>query len=1052
MKNKKKDKSDLLSNIEKGVQNKLISFNADKTQIIYHVKEPYIISFENPEELVRAAYFCELVLNYQYPPDRIQLEVPIKPDKDRIDILVYNDNELKEPYIVVECKKDEISDAEFEKAVEQVFRYANYKKAWFAVAVTGTNIVRFNVKDFISGERKNNVISDIPIRYGKPPKYKYYKKSGKNLKIVTREELIKALKKCHDRIWQGGKREPTIAFDEMSKLLFCKLKDEKATTKNKAYQFQIGTNESPAEIFKRIEAIYKKAKQEHEDTFNEDLRVSPELVFSCLKHLQELAINNIDVDTKGIAFETFMKKDFFKGRMGQYFTPRNVARFAVNMMQPDSGMRVLDPACGSGGFMLNAIDYVRTYAEQNYLDKLEIYNHWHNFAKDRIFSIEINDQLASIYKKNMILQDVGHTNLINTDSLQNIDRLQSFNKRFQKNYFDLILTNPPFGARVSDKECLKRYALGKNKNKVRSSQKKDVLFIERSIEFLKLGTGKMAMVLHDGILNNSSLQYVRDYIMETCQVLAVVSLPHYAFRPYGTGVKTSLLFVRKKCKHEKLENYPIFMAIAEHIGYDATGRETPEKNDLDRILKQYINFEQTQNVSSDNKIFLINRSEIEGRMDPHYYKPEFINLNRKIRDIPNKQLGELINFSSETWNQKDFFTDKFPYIEIGDIDLKTGDIKNISMKKTNISDVPSSAKMVVRENDIIISRTRPSRGAISLIDKRFDGFIASTGFAVVRKIKVGYLDRKYLFYALRFDSTLKQFERYSSGGNYPTITKEGLQKALIPLPPKEIQTRILPLMNRAFALQREKKAEAERLLGSIDGYVLEQLGIKLPEIKQEKIFTVNVEDIKRFDVEYNQFKFEFLNQLENPIMLNKFIVDYKKGIEVGSREYVSEGIPFVRVSDIDDLNLKRTDKKISESLFEELKENFSPKKGELLYTKNGTIGLSYLVSKEENFIVSGAILRLICENIELAKFLKVIFSLKVYKEIVNKKSSGAVIKNLNVKEFLNIPIPVPDKAKRDKIISEVDEIKAKVQNLKKEATHAVEKAKGEVEDILAILQ
>ena len=174
--------------------------------------------------------------------------------------------------------------------------------------------------------------------------------------------------------------------------------------------------------------------------------------------------------------------------------------------------------------------------------------------------------------------------------------------------------------------------------------------------------------------------------------------------------------------------------------------------------------------------------------------------------MSNKPLGELIHFSKETWNQKDYFHHKFPYIQIRDIDVKTGEIQNISEMK--ISKAPSRAKKVVRENDILISTTAPSRGAISLIDKRFDGFIASTGFAVIRKIKTESLDLKYLFYALRFSSTLKQFEQRSSGGLYPMITQTSLSQVLIPLPSQETQIRIVALMDRAYALKKEKEMEA----------------------------------------------------------------------------------------------------------------------------------------------------------------------------------------------------------------------------------------------------
>nr|AYC64643.1 hypothetical protein [Halimeda minima] len=173
--------------------------------------------------------------------------------------------------------------------------------------------------------------------------------------------------------------------------------------------------------------------------------------------------------------------------------------------------------------------------------------------------------------------------------------------------------------------------------------------------------------------------------------------------------------------------------------------------------------------------------------------------------MPHKQLGELVQFSRETRRKTKKVTKPF-YIEIGGIDIQTGDIKNISEK--NSSDMPSSAKMVVRENDILISKVRPNRGAICFIDKHFD--IATTGFAVIREVK-DIIDRKYLLYALKFGSTLKQFEQRSTGTTYPTITKGELQKVLIPLPPKEIQIRIIALMDNACALRKQKEAEAAQI-------------------------------------------------------------------------------------------------------------------------------------------------------------------------------------------------------------------------------------------------
>jgi len=302
-----------------------------------------------------------------------------------------------------------------------------------------------------------------------------------------------------------------------------------------------------------------------------------------VEHLQSINFNKTDLDTKGVAFERFME-DFFKGKMGQFFTPREIIRFAVKMLKPEEDKLVLDPASGSGGFLLNAMDYVRELADKEFPNSPEEhFRMWHDFAKDKLYGIEINDQIARVCKMNMIIHDDGHTNVISTDSLRDIKEISEIHQGFGKNKFDIILTNPPFGATVKSTEhpYLGKYKLGENKK----NQKTEILFIERCLEFLKNGTGKMGIVLPDGILTNSSLQYVRDFLMEHAQIEAVVSLPQIAFSHFGAGVKSSLIFIRKKKKDEKLGNYPIFMAIAEHIGYDATGRKDPI-NDFKKILRR----------------------------------------------------------------------------------------------------------------------------------------------------------------------------------------------------------------------------------------------------------------------------------------------------------------------------------------------------------------------------------------------------------------------------------------------------------------------------------
>lgn len=578
-----------------GIDKKLISFNADKSKITYYCHRDYTTSFKNPEEKVRASFFVELIENYKYPQNRIDIEVtvPKRTPEDRADIVIYEDDECKSPYIIVECKKDKISDSEFKQAIEQAFGNANGLRGKFAVTVAGLTRTAFDVACFKASERTKNVISDIPIKYGKTPKYKYIKGiKDHELRKVTREELISTLEKVHDTVWQGGKLAPTTAFDEVSKLLFCKLQDEKdvnITKRGDPYKFQIGTHESADEIFKRIDKIYQNAKKKDSDVFNEDIRLHPKVLYSVVEHLQSINFNKTDLDTKGVAFERFME-DFFKGKMGQFFTPREIIRFCVKMLNPSTSDLILDPACGSGGFLLNTLDFVRELALEEYPEESEYLARdrmWHDFAKENLYGIEINDQIARVCKMSMIIHDDGHTNVISTDSLNHFDDINKIHLDFKPDTFDIILTNPPFGAVVksSEKDYLENYTLGKDKK----NQKTEILFIERCFEFLKPGTGKMAIVLPDGILTNSSLQYVRDFIMQKAQLLAVVSLPQFAFSHFGAGVKSSILFVRKTSNREKLDDYPIFMAIAERIGYDATGRKDSQ-NDLMSISEEYQKF------------------------------------------------------------------------------------------------------------------------------------------------------------------------------------------------------------------------------------------------------------------------------------------------------------------------------------------------------------------------------------------------------------------------------------------------------------------------------
>ena len=376
----------------------------------------------------------------------------------------------------------------------------------------------------------------------------------------------------------------------MSKLMFAKIYDERfLTSRNSYYGFQLGTHESAKDVGLRIKDIYKRANIKDDDVFKEQINVDNAIIYNIVQILQGISLHETDLDAKGLAFEKFLG-GVFRGQMGQYFTPRQIVRFIVDMMKPTEDDVIIDPACGSGGFLSNTIDQVRVDLIEK-LGEKNANDRWKDFAKLNVYGIELNKQLSVISMMNMILHNDGHTNIEEGDALKDFKKFDP-KKDIHKNKFSLLMTNPPFGGTIKSKNkpYVKTYHLGISKNKkIRVSQKTEILFLERCIDLVKSGTGRIAIIIPDGILSNSKSKYVRDYIKEKCQINAIISLPNLTFTPYGTGVKTSILILRKFAEDEQITDYKIFMANINNIGYDAQGREI-SKNDLPVVLDAYNEF------------------------------------------------------------------------------------------------------------------------------------------------------------------------------------------------------------------------------------------------------------------------------------------------------------------------------------------------------------------------------------------------------------------------------------------------------------------------------
>ena len=561
-----------------------------RNERVYYVAAEHSGRYSNPEEKVVSELWAELIYRYEYPPERIrfQVMVPGRVPNQIVDLVVYEDDDQKSPYFVFECKRSDLSDAAFDQAIEQACGYRASLGAKYCGVVAGLTRRLLRYDNFPPGERDRNHLTDIPTRYGRPPLWRFLKNtSGRDLSPVSREELRAAIRKCHQTLWEGGKRSPIAAFGEFCKLVFIKHRDEKDLDRQDGehYNFQRRDGETAAELASRINRLYEDEKRKEPDVFTESINIDAPILAQCVEHLEGMSLDKTELDTKGVAFEEFMG-GFFKGDFGQYFTPRELIAFAVEMLEPSRNDLVLDPACGSGGFLLHALDYVRREADQRQTPgTAEHFQYWHDFAQNKLVGIEINDELARVAKMNMIVHDDGHTNIVGHDALDYMDNLTSKHAVLSEEKFDLVLTNPPFGSTIRRVEKgdgyleqfdLRRY-VGKNYPTTRTpaSIKTEMLFLERVHSFLKPGTGRAAIVLPDGILTNSSLQGVRDWLLDHFQLLAVVSLPQFAFSHYDAGVKASIVFLRRLAKDESFsDDKAVFMALANNIGYDATGRKT----------------------------------------------------------------------------------------------------------------------------------------------------------------------------------------------------------------------------------------------------------------------------------------------------------------------------------------------------------------------------------------------------------------------------------------------------------------------------------------------
>lgn len=622
-----------------------MEIKTESNQIYSPIRDKWLVL--KPEEEVRQRYVCRLVDSYGYGIKQMGEEVKVTNSQRgqgaaRADIVIWRNEEDKRKgknaLIVVECKAENVTIRQADYF--QGYNYAAWAGAKFFVT---TNLKETRIFKVVEDAmpKKLEEIADIPSA-DMVNDDKKIKAMLLQTKAFTRDEFSRLLFKCHNIIRNNDKLSPEAAFDEISKILFIKIRYERANSgtqifskeeflKQKKMYDAVKSKESPD----YYQFLFNKTKEDfakdHLFDENETIKIRENSFEQIVKELQVYNLSTTSDDVKGIAFEQFLGRTF-RGELGQFFTPRTIVDFMVSVLDPQEGEYVCDPCCGSGGFLIRAFEYVREHIEnevevrkedvkkslftddysklpkkeqekndQKVIDafskmnyELDINNpmgRLRSLSFDCIYGTDANPRMARTAKMNMIMHGDGHGGVHHHDGLLNVNGIW-------EGRFDVILTNPPFGARIdkelkiteadrfTDIEKIKAYEKRYGKENYDNALKQvndhinqpildlfqigkfsgltEVLFIERCLNLLKPG-GRMGIVLPEGVLNNTNLQKVRDFVESKAKILLIVSIPQDVFMAAGATVKPSLLFFKKFTEDEAEEYNRIYIQVSHEV-------------------------------------------------------------------------------------------------------------------------------------------------------------------------------------------------------------------------------------------------------------------------------------------------------------------------------------------------------------------------------------------------------------------------------------------------------------------------------------------------------
>lgn len=566
-----------------------------------------------PEEIVRQLYLHRLIESYGYPKSRIFLEKPVyfgsSVHEKAADIVICEEGDPATAYIIVELKKPKRNEGR-----EQLKSYCNAEGSPIGVWTNGREILYFHREE----PNLFKAIPDIPRNDQKlsdlvAERWDLKRLTAENRLIKERLSLRSIIEDMEDLVLANAGVD---AFEEVFKLIYAKLYDEwnaaRPSKKTSHLEFRLYAS-TPKECYERINGLFRKAMEQWKGVFlpGDKIDLWPAHLYTCVSFLEDIKLFNSNLQVIDEAFE-YLAVQVGKGEKGQYFTPRHVIDMAVKMLNPKANEYVIDTASGSCGFTVHSIFHVwgnEFTAEGPLLP-------WQrDYASQNVYGIDFDARSIKIAKALNLIAGDGRTHVYRANTLDPRDwpddvrvGLQDHLRRFpkdsaqddfnQKNFrffdFDILMTNPPFAGDIKDSRILHQFDLArKGKSKWQSKVGRDILFVERNLEFLKPG-GRMCIVLPQGRFNNTTDEYIRRFITEKARILAVVGPHGNTFKPH-TGTKTSLLFLQKWNDDPKagplcpkVEDYPTFFATSQKGGKDNSGQYVYKVgSDGQRVLDKY---------------------------------------------------------------------------------------------------------------------------------------------------------------------------------------------------------------------------------------------------------------------------------------------------------------------------------------------------------------------------------------------------------------------------------------------------------------------------------